>query len=139
VRPATGEESGYLGAESAFRTGLMPRARPFPILSSRKGGYSELRRCRVASEDPGPWESRRRLHWTIDVGGVSHVFSGDIVLHQNAHVLRDDTPPELASGRLDECIGEYVQPRRLTHTGHGQRPWASRLFYWQKGYHFRLS
>lgn len=124
------EESSYLGSEQAFGAAY-PKTRLFPNSIVSDGAVQVYDDVAFTLRDLGPCESDDDCFWTIGVGDVQHVFSGDIVYNQMHTFFRDGHTTNWLR-RIDECIATY-DSSTVFHTGHGN-DMGIEMFYWKKGY-----
>jgi len=124
------EESGYLASEQLFGAAY-PRERQFPDQLVENGVIVEYDDVKFRLEDLGPAESDDDCTWTIDIAGVEHVFSGDIV-YNKYHPFFHDGHTSNWLKVIDNCIARYDH-RTVFHPGHGD-DMGIEAFYWKRGY-----
>lgn len=124
------EESGYLGSENAFGPEY-PTDRMFPNDIVTSGDSRTFDDVTFTCEDLGPCESDDDVTWSLDIGGVPHVFTGDIAYNHMHTFFRDGHFTHWIE-QLDYCIGTYDH-RTVMHSGHGE-DMGVEILHWAKGY-----
>jgi len=108
-----------------------PRKRIFPNTIVKDGEEVTFDGVKFQVRDYGPGESDGDALWILDIGGVKHVFLGDII-HNHMHCFFRDGHALEWLVILDRLLGEFDHTAVL-YTGHGD-PCGTEIVHWHKAY-----
>ena len=109
----------------------LPTTRVFPNRVVQNDETVRLDGVAFQVQDFGPCESDADSSWTVETGGVKHIFLGDLIYNHTHCYLRDGHAPNWLTA-LNTLLNQNDH-RTVFHPAHGDEC-GIEMIYWQEAY-----